>query len=115
MKHRKHFCLTAWLYLILGAAAASIAIAAEGQPESSVPVNEVTQIVMQGGLGAFALAELAQWRNLGAQFINLLDAALGDLRSGKMTVRHEHVDIDGHEVERRRPARSRSVRDVQTE
>lgn len=104
----RHTCVTAWLYVLLALLAVAAAFASDGAPVAAgVQVDVVTQLVMQGGFGALALAELSRWRELGGQLLKLLDSALEDLRDGRMTVRHEHVDAEGHPVERRRPRRVR--------
>lgn len=100
----RHICLAAWVYVAL-AVGLGVAMATESIPTQTTSATDISTLVMQGGFGALVLAELARWRDLGAQLLRLLDSALTDLRDGRMTVRHEHVDVDGRPVERRRPSR----------
>lgn len=106
---KRHVCVTAWIY-VLTTAVAVAAMAADQIPSTAgFEPEAVTTLGLQGVFGALILAEASRWRDLGSQSLRLLDSALDDLRSGRMTVRHEHVDIDGHQVERRRPTRRKEA------
>lgn len=59
-------------------------MATEAIPAQTTSATDISTLVMQGGFGALVLAELARWRDLGAQLLRLLDSALTDLRDGRM-------------------------------
>jgi len=105
---RRHICVTAWLQIALTVVAVGVAAAGDGTALSQASAaTDLGTLALQGGFGAFVLAEITRWRELVAQLLRILDGALEDLREGRMTVRHEHVDIDGRPVDRRRPRRDR--------
>lgn len=97
---RWHVCRSAWLYLLAACVAAGVAIAQDVAGGRAIDPSSITTPALQGVLGWAILTELSRWRELAS-------SALADLRDGRLKVLHEHLDVDGHPVERRRPTRPR--------
>lgn len=94
-----HVCRSAWLYLVAAVAVAGVAVADDVVGGTLNPTT-ITTPAMQGLLGWLILSELGRWRELAT-------AVVSDLREGRLRVLHEHVDVDGTPVERRRPTRTK--------